>query len=101
VQGIFIPTGTGESPKNFPDRAKSKAALKRVIEAHGLGSARLERTALAAFGSNAEVGEYNDTLAEVPAGDYFVAGPDPYQSRNWYAKIEVRGEGDARTVKVS
>jgi hypothetical protein len=36
--------------------------------------------------------EYTGPLGAAPDGDYYIAGPDPYTDRRWYAHIVKHGD---------
>ena len=70
-------------------RFKTKKSLREACVA-AVAPVYLQATSL--FGDEAEGNLFQD----VPDGDYFVCGPDPYNDRRWYAHITKRGE----TVRV-
>lgn len=74
MQGVFDERG-----QRFPYKKALKTAVtdgKYVL---------LEGTSI--FGD-----EYTGPLMSAPDGDYYIAGPDPYRDRRWYAHIVKHGD---------
>lgn len=75
MQGVFIGAR----------RPKSKKELKEAV-AENPAKVALEATSW--FGD-----EPHGRLTEIPPGNYFFVGPDPYSSRKFYGEIQVRRDG--------
>jgi hypothetical protein len=60
-------------------RPKTKKALKEAIDSDP-DSVYLQATSV--FGN-----EYDGGVTDAPNGTYYVVGPDPYNSRKWYAQV--------------
>lgn len=69
MQGVYNQVG---------QRFRTKKALREAVTNDEY--VLLEATSL--FGD-----EYTGPLGAAPDGDYFIAGPDPYRDRRWYAHI--------------
>jgi hypothetical protein len=79
MQGAWI---NGERPKS------KKALREAVIDAPGTVS--IEATAFTGT-------EYDGPVEDMPEGKVYIAGPDPYTKRNWYAMVTRKGD----RIKVS
>lgn len=65
-------------------RPKSKAEVRRTIQAGNAADLSLEATSL--FGD-----EYDGSVVDAPDGEYHFVGPDPYNSRKFYGTLTVAG----------
>ena len=75
TQGIFI-EGIG--------RPKSKKQIKELAKTRPQ-NVHLEATSV--FGN-----EPSGPITEVPDGQYYFVGPDPYKSRKFYGMVKKQGE---------
>jgi len=71
-------------------RVPTKKALREAVASN---PARVNLEATSMFGN-----EYDGSLADAPAGNYYVVGPHPANKRSWYAHIVVGRDG---SIKVS
>lgn len=80
MQGIFI---GGQRPK-------SKKQIKDLVKDGKASTIRAEATSM--FGN-----EYDGPITNMPEGEIYFVGPDPYTKRNFYGRITRKGD----VIKVS
>lgn len=76
MQGLFV---NGQRPK-------SKAALKRHLEAQSNPGDGVRIEATSVFGN-----EYDGRLVDMPDGSVTFVGPDPYRDRRFYGTLTKKG----------
>lgn len=70
---------------------KTKAALRRAVEAEGAGSVRV-------FGTSLYGDEKASTVEDLAGSSAVIVGPNVYQERTWYANVKRGKDGTAKIV---